>query len=109
MAKTIDMFPKKEGNDPLDEITMDNIAPLIRAAINGDEHAKKVVTEFLDFYEQHREMFDIFGDYCIDRSNVELLRQTTSPMVMKNMIIWVGSALWFSHVETLRSTMSALS
>ena len=62
MAKTIDMFPKKERNAPLDEITMDNIAPLIRAAINGDEHAKKVVTEFLDFYEQHREMFDIFGD-----------------------------------------------
>ena len=62
MAKTIDLFPKQERKNPLDEITMDNIAPLIRAAINGDEHAKKVVTEFLDFYERHREMFDIFGD-----------------------------------------------
>ena len=41
---------------------MDNIVPLIRAAINGDEDAKVVVTGFLDFYEQHRGMFDIFGD-----------------------------------------------
>ena len=46
----------------MDEITMDNIVPLIRAAINGDEHAKKVVTGFLDFYEQHRKMFDLFRD-----------------------------------------------
>lgn len=46
----------------MDEITMDSIVPLIRAAINGDKHAKKVVTGFLDFYEQHRGMFDVFGD-----------------------------------------------
>lgn len=62
MAKTIDLFPKQEKKDPLDGITMDNIVPLIRAAINGDEDAKVVVTGFLDFYEQHRGMFDIFGD-----------------------------------------------
>jgi hypothetical protein len=62
MAKTIDLFPKQEKKDPLDEITMDNIVPLIRAAINGDEDAKIVVSGFLDFYEQHRGMFDIFGD-----------------------------------------------
>ena len=41
---------------------MDNIVPLIRAAINGDEDAKMVITGFLDFYEQHRGMFDILGD-----------------------------------------------
>ena len=62
MAKTIDLFPKQERKNPLDEITMDNIVPLIRAAINGDEDAKMVITEFLDFYEQHRGMFDILGD-----------------------------------------------
>lgn len=62
MAKKVDLLPKKKGNDPMDEITMDNIVPLIRAAINGDEHAKKVVTGFLDFYEQHRKMFDLFRD-----------------------------------------------
>lgn len=60
MAKTINMFPEKEGNDPMDWLTMSNIAPLIRAAINGDEHAKKVVTRFLDYYEQHQDMFDDF-------------------------------------------------
>ena len=61
MAKKIDLFPEKEGNDPMDGLTMSNFVPLIRAAINGDEHAKKIVTGFLDFCERHQgklEMFD---------------------------------------------------
>ena len=62
MAKKINMFPEKEGNDPMDGLTMNNFVPLIRAAINGDEHAKKIVMRFLDFYEQHQDMFDEFDN-----------------------------------------------
>ena len=41
---------------------MENFVPLIRAAIEGDEHAKKIVTGFLDFYEQHKAKFDMLDD-----------------------------------------------
>ena len=62
MAKKINMFPEKEGNDPLDGLTMDAFVPLVRAAINGDEHAKKIVTEFLDFYEQHKDKIEMLDN-----------------------------------------------
>jgi hypothetical protein len=43
-------------------LSIDTFVPLVRAAINGDEHAKKVVSEFLDFYEQHKDKFDMQGN-----------------------------------------------
>ena len=62
MAKTIKFNPDQKGNDPLEGLSMENFVPLIRAAIEGDEHAKKIVTEFLDFYEQHKAKFDMLDD-----------------------------------------------
>lgn len=59
MAKKTNKLPEHEEVDFSDEMTMDNIVPLLRAAIGGDEHAKKVVLSFLDFYEQHKEQLDM--------------------------------------------------
>ena len=66
MAKTIKFNPAPKGNDPLDGLTMDSFVPLVRAAMNGDEHAKKIVTGFLDFYEQHKAKFDMLDDLMND-------------------------------------------
>lgn len=96
MAKKVDLFPKKKGNDPMDEITMDNIVPLIRAAI--------MVTNMQKRWSQN----SLISMSSIERCSI-FFAMMMVPMVMKNMIIWEGRALWFSHAETLRSIMCALS
>ena len=43
-------------------MTLDSFLTLIRAAIEGDEPAKKIVLGFIDNYEKQRGMLDVLGD-----------------------------------------------
>lgn len=62
MAKIIDLFPKDKVLHPFQEMTLDSFLTLIRAAIDGDESAKKIVLGFIDNYEKQRGMLDVLGD-----------------------------------------------
>ena len=56
------MFPKDKGIGLQDGFSMDTLLSLIRAAINGDEHAKEIIMDFIDFYEQNKDQFDMLYD-----------------------------------------------
>lgn len=70
MAKTIDMFPSKKGDKLQDVMGLDDFVTLMRAALDGDKQAKKVVLNFLDYYEQNKDLFHML-DSLRDREDGE--------------------------------------
>lgn len=80
MADIINMFDgkpkqstpnKKNSDNSFEELTLDNVIPTIRAALNGDKKAKKTVLDLLDFIENHRDKIDILDNIMQEDSQFD--------------------------------------
>ena len=78
MAKIVKMYddkspflaPAKDGEDLLKDLNPKNVLSTIRAAINGDEKAKKVALALLDFMDEHEDDLNLIDNIMHDGKEI---------------------------------------